>query len=388
MYGIVEVISLLVGLQGFGLQANPHAPTPDQILAYAIADADLVAHVDVASIVPNNYKLLTKLAEQPQIKASPELAKLVRQAVAEIEGPRGLALQASGIDITTDIADITAFVKFVPHADPSLVVEVHGKFTGGTIKRIALVAHQSSTTINGGEMVDIDHKAVAVTKDGVLLAGTSDLVLERLQPSWKAPARSGTNLANVADALAGKPVFAVVLAMSQAARADALANQKPNFATELVSRHKLAAFAIYHDGIGWTWIDSTKSGLEAMTTFSEGAIDLLRAAQIAPRGFAKMLVGALDAYRSDPRVAEVIKHRAEIMKVVDAYTGDGKFAAKIDADPKALRLAVRATGKSLSDVLPLGVAAPFVAFAVLVTMPSPLQPFKIDPAPVPPPRRK
>src|SRR5689334_19670820 len=91
MLGFVEVILLLLGLSNVGLQANPNPPTADASLQYAMADADIVLHVDAATFVPNNYKVLMQLGNQPQIKASPELSKLVREAVAEIDGMRGRA---------------------------------------------------------------------------------------------------------------------------------------------------------------------------------------------------------------------------------------------------------------------------------------------------------
>src|SRR5665647_446704 len=113
-FGIVEVITLLLGMSGFGLQSNPKAPTADQSLQYAMPDADVVVHFDAASVVPGNYKVLQNLPNQPQIKASPELAKMVRQALGEVEGARGLAKGATGIDLVTDISDATIFLQFVP----------------------------------------------------------------------------------------------------------------------------------------------------------------------------------------------------------------------------------------------------------------------------------
>ena len=62
-FGIIEIIMLLLGMAGFGLQATPKAPTVEQALQYAVADAD------------------------------------------EIEGARGMAKMTTGIDVTTDIAD-------------------------------------------------------------------------------------------------------------------------------------------------------------------------------------------------------------------------------------------------------------------------------------------
>ena len=70
MLGFVEVILLLLGLSNFGLQANPTPPTADASLQYAMPDADVVLHVDAATFVPNNYRALTQLENQPQIKAS------------------------------------------------------------------------------------------------------------------------------------------------------------------------------------------------------------------------------------------------------------------------------------------------------------------------------
>src|SRR5262245_23540960 len=90
MLGLVEVITLLLGLQGFGLAPNPRAPTADRSLQYAMPDADVVVQLDATSVIPGNYKALMALASQPQIAASPELGKAVKQVVNEVEGARGL----------------------------------------------------------------------------------------------------------------------------------------------------------------------------------------------------------------------------------------------------------------------------------------------------------
>src|SRR5262245_19117363 len=102
--GLVEVITLLLGLSNFSLQPNPKAPTADVSLHYAMPEADLIVQLDAASIIPGNYKALTQLADQPHVKASPELAKAVRKMVAEVEGLRGLARSTVGIDLATDVS--------------------------------------------------------------------------------------------------------------------------------------------------------------------------------------------------------------------------------------------------------------------------------------------
>jgi hypothetical protein len=402
MLGIVEVIALLLGLAGFGLQPNPNAATPDQSLRYAMADADLVVHVDAQSLVPGNYKQLLALGNQPQIKSSPELAKLVRQVVQEVEGARGLAKSSTGIDLTTDIYDATLFAKIVPGKDPIFLASVRGKLTTAVIDRIAKMIQKQAIKVGGGVMIEMGggDPAIGVTKDGVMLAGAPKLVRDRLADTWKPPVRAAnTNLAYAQEVIAGKPVFALVLAMSAASRREAITKLGgKNFLTDVITRHKYATFSVHHTGIGWTWGDNNKAGLDNMAMMSEGVIDLLRASQIAPRGIAKLLLGSIDSYKGDKRVDEIIRRKADVMKVVQSYSGDGNFKSQIDKDPARLRLSVRATGKTLSEVVPAGAMIP-LAFVGLMTgmkkdapMTSPPPPGKaqprIIPRPPPPPVKK
>lgn len=402
MFGLVEVILLLLGLSNFSVQPNPKPPTPDASLQYAMPDADIVLHVDAATFVPNNYKALMQLANQPQIKASPELSKMMRQLVAEVDGMRGMAKSMVGIDPTTDITDATISLQVVPRQDPNFVAAVRGRFTPASVEKIAKLTSTQATKIGGGLMVDLggSQPSIALTKDGVLLAGTAKLVRDRLADTWKAPPRAaGTSLAYAADMIAGKPVFGISIALSATARKaaqDELGTKK-NFLTDVIQRHKAATFAIYADGVGWTWIDRDRAGLDAMAQMSEGAIELMRASQIAPRGMAKILMAGLESYRgTDKRVDELLQRKADIMKIVEAYTGDGNFKVKLDKNPTTLRLDVRATGKSLSEVLPAGFVIPLGAVgmfsmrskkdAVMMPEPMPARPVTKQPAPPPPGR--
>lgn len=361
--GIVEVITLLLGMSGFGLQTNPKAPTAEQSLQYAMPDADVVVHFDAASVVPGNYKVLQNLPNQPQIKASPDLAKMVRQAIGEVEGARGIAKGATGIDLVTDISDATIFLQIVPQQDPTFVAVVHGKFSSATVDKISKMTRGTLTKVGGGVMTEKPNEpAIGVTKDGTMIAGTANLVRDRLGDAWKSPARAtGSNLAFAAEVLGAKPIYAMVFTMSPTARKAALAKMGPdkNFATDLVVRHKAASFSVFVDGIGWTWVDSTKAGMESMAMMSEGSLELLRAMQIAPRGFAKMAMGAIDSYKGrDKQIDELIRRKGDVMKIVETYTGDGNFKTKLDRDAKANKLTVRATGKSLSEVVPAGFFIP------------------------------
>jgi len=360
-------------------------------------DADFIVHVDAQSIIPGNYKLLATLGNQPQIKSSPELARVVSQFVHEIDSARGLAKSSTGIDLATDIYDATLFGKIVPGKDPIFVAAVRGKLTTQVIARIAKMVQKQPTKVGGGVMIEMggDDPALGVTKDGIMLAGAPTLVRERLADSWKTPGRAaGSTLAHAQEVIAGKPVFAVMLAMSAAARKEATTKiGGKNFITDVITRHKYATFSVYHNGIGWTWGDNSKSNLDAMAMMSEGAIDLLRAAQIAPRGMAKVMLGAIDSYRGDKHVDELIRRKADVMKIVQAYSGDGNFKAQIDKDPAKLRLSVRATGKTLSEVVPASSMIPlaligFMSARKVEMTPAPSTPGKrppVIPRPAKPP---
>jgi hypothetical protein len=365
-FGIIEIISLLLGLSGFGLHANPKAPTIDQSLAYAIEEPDITIQLDVASLLTDNYKAFIQLPDQPQIKADPELARVVHGVVDQIDAGHKLLQSQFGIDVTSDISDITLFGQLQPSQQPVGVATVHGKFQVSELEKLAAFAQASPPQkVNGATMIEINGNALALTKDGVLLAGTTSLVRERLADTWKAPKHgSGTTLGNVARALEGKPVFAFAVTMSPSSRSHAIAalGGGKNFATDIIQRHKLASVSLFRDGVGWQWIDTSKTGLDAMAEVSEGMVDMLRAAEIAPRGFGKVIVGGLESYRgTSKQIDELLAHKDAMMKIIEAYTSDGSFQKKVDKDPNAMTLSVRLTGKSLSDVMPIGAFLPGMA---------------------------
>ncbi len=368
---IVEVISLLFGLQGFGVQPNPKAPTADVSLQYAMSEADVVVHVDAVTFVPGNYKILEALPKQPQIKASPELARAVRQMINQVEGARGLAKGATGIDLVTDVTDATLFFQIVPKADPNFVAVVHGKFSPSNLDKIGKMSGKTPAKIGGGVFLDMGmtEPAIAVTKDGAMIAGTPKLIRDRLADGWKAPARPpGSILAHAAEVLGQKPVFSVVMEMSKTARAEAVSKiGGKNFLTDVIQRHRMCAFSVFHDGLGWSWIDATKPGLDAMAMLSDGGIEVMRASHMAPRGMAKMALGALESYKgTDKRIDDLLKNKAELLKIVETFTGDGTFKVTQNKDPKTLRLDVRAQASSLAHVLPAGALVP-LAFLGMVT---------------------
>ncbi len=380
-FGIVELISLLLSLGGFGLADNPKPPTVDAALEYGMADADFVVHFDAVSVIPSNYKVLMAMADQPSVKASPELAKAVRQMINEVEGPRNMAKGMVGFDPVTDFKDVTAFAQIVPDQQPTFVVAVHGTFAPTFLDKISKLDGKPVTRIGANPMLDTgDGNAVAL-KNGTLIVGKLALVKERLADTWKAPSHAaGTSLGVAADMLGGHPVFGMAMTLSPATRRDILAKQgsDKNFLTDLVQRGKGSTFSVYRDGLGWSWLDSTAAGLEQMAQVSDGTVDVLRAAQIAPRGFAKIALASLDSYKGrSAQIDDLIAHKADLSKIASQFSGDGQFKAKTDKDGKNLKLTVRLTGKSLSDVVPAGVLVPLAAIGLIVKRTEP-------PAPVAP----
>jgi hypothetical protein len=266
---------------------------------------------------------------------------------------------------------------------------VHGKFNAATLDKLARAAGRASIKAGAGAWFDAGgNNAVGVTKNGVLIAGTSSLVKDRINASWRAPALTSGNLAYAKEVLGQKPVFAFVMNLSSTARAEALANLKgQNFVTDVIKRHKLVSFSVHRDGIGWSWIDSSRSGIESTAQMSDGMVDILRAAQIAPRGIAKVVLGGLDSYRGTNRqIDELIRHKNDLTKIIQSYTGDGQFKAQIDKDPKTLKLSVRLTGKSLSEVVPLGGLLPIggLSWLMLGRSVSAPPPVMVTPPPPPP----
>ncbi|MFT3697341.1 MAG: hypothetical protein QM831_29635 [Kofleriaceae bacterium] len=360
------MITLLLSLGGFGITPDPKPPTADSALAYAIPDADLVMQFDAVTVVPNNYKVLQTLPDQAAVKASPELSKMTRQMLNEIEGPRNLAKAMVGIDPVTDIQDMTAFVQIQAQGEPNVVLAVHGKWPAGMLDK---VGKQLGQQVTNGMLDTGTGKAVAIAKDGTLLFGTTSLISARTAATWKAPSHAaGTGLAGAADMIGGKPVWGVALNVSQEHRAMFLKEHpEQNLGTDIVKRGKGSWFAVYADGIGWTYSDSTAAGLEQVAQMSEGFVDILRAAQVAPRGFAKIALASLDSYKGNPKVDALIAHKADLQKLAMQFTGDGQFKAKVDRDTKNLKLSVRLTGKSLSEVVPVGALVPFMAYGFLAT---------------------
>jgi hypothetical protein len=293
------------------------------------------------------------------------MAKSMRELVATIEGGRGIVKTMTGVDLATDVADATAFVQLVPQSKPVVLVEVHGKFSTANVDKLAKLTGAAPVKVGSVVMAQVDQRTAAgVTRDGVLLFGATELVRARLDDGWKSPPHGPTTtLGYAAEMLDKHPVLGVTVTLSATGR-DAL-KWEGLPGSDVIARSNSFSLAVLHDGLAWTWVDTTKPGFEAISQMSDGLVDLLRAAQIAPRGVAKIAIASLEGRKSDPQLDELLRHKDDLLKLVTGLTGDGQFKVTRNADASRLRLEVRATGKTASEVVPAGALIPLMAIGFL-----------------------
>lgn len=381
--GLYELIALALALGGVGVKANPKAPSADVVLEYAMDDADVVAYVDAVPLIPGNYGELKKLAEAPAIKANKELTEVVGKVTTEVETVRGTVKAMVGVDLTTDLSNLTLFAKV--SQPPEILLVARGKFPADMPTKIGKMMGGTPETVNDAQLIPLGgpFEVLAVTKSGVLFAGARALVTARLAAGWKAPARAkGSILAQAAKILADKPVFMVAASFASGRIGKMIEATAGKDDAAVVARFDALAGAIYANGVGWTIEDKDAAGHKRSVLASEGMIDLMRAAHLAPRGIAKLFLSVLDDVKSqEPELAELAKHQDDILALLDQLTGDGNF--KVKWDKAGLRTAVRATGAKLSDVLPVGLIVPGMAMAVVQSRKVP-QPAGTSVKPVPP----
>ncbi len=393
MYGFLEVITLLLALSGSGIDKNSSPPKGAALLSYAVEDADVAVHLDATAVLPRNVEVLLKLPQDPAIKASPELLKIAKEAKSNIEGVRSMAKAMLGFDPVTDISSVTVFIKFDDKSgDPAPLAVVRGTFPAGMLKKVAKLVGSSTGSIDGRDTMTFEGMLVGTAKDGTMIAGRPDWVEARLDDDWKPiKPKKGSAWATISKQLDKGPFFLVASKPAKALRAIATKELGSNFAGALVAGHELAVLALHHDGLALHWKASDKGVLEQVALATDGLMEMMRAAHVAPRGAAKIVVAALRSYAGqDKAIDALIARQDDILKLVTEYTGDGKFDVDTKKDKKALTLDVRASGKKLSDVLPVSVLLPAVAAGVFLgvskdaEMAAPPPPKKPARKPVPP----
>jgi hypothetical protein len=362
-----QIFSLLMALSGFGIDANPKAATADQVLEHSVDDADFVMHFDVAAVVPRNFKALTDLPNDPAIKGNRELVDITKSIAAQAQQGRAMVKGMVGFDPITDVDSVTLFAKFKPGSDdPDVLIDVRGNLPPDLISKISKATGAPMEVFGGRSGLVVDKFYLGVAKSGDLLFGTTAWVKPRLADTWKAPTRpANSHGARFAALLDEKPFLAYSFSPS-ATTLKMMEKGGDNPFIALFKDLDLAVASFRTDGIVWATYSKTTKGFENAALAADGAIDLMRACQIAPRGFAKLAVAYLDVYAGKSKeIDELIKHKNDILKIVEQYTGDGQFKATIDKDPKSKGVVVHAIGKHLSEVLPFGLAIPAGAVAWL-----------------------
>ena len=371
MPGILEVISFMLAFGGVGVDANSKAPSADAVLAYAVDDADAVVQLDVAAVGPRNYKVLVGLADDPAVKASPEMLGMAKQIKANLEGVRGMAKSFAGIDPVNDITSVTVFVDLGPDGKTHQMAVARGTFPADFVKKLSGVAGGTAGTIDGRATLEMDPETfLGTAKDGALIVGPKAWVTPRVDDDWKPAKRAkGSAWAMIAKELDDKPFFMVAAKMDEKTAAGAAKEIGDNFAGDLVAGHEVAIIGLHHDGLSIVWKDRTKAGMERVAQLADGTVELMRAAQIAPRGFVKIVLAALDSYKGKDKELDVlIAHKDDLAKLVEQYTGDGNFKVKSDKDGKARTFTLRATGKTLSDVVPVAMLVPAIGAGMWMSM--------------------
>lgn len=366
---LAQIFSLLLALGGFGVDANPKAPTPDQVFEHAVDDADLIVHVDVAAVVPRNFKALTDLPTNPSVKGNPDLVAATKDLANQANQARAMVKSMAGFDFVTDVSSITLFGKMNTKGDMDGVVEIRGNIPSDLVAKVSKMTGSPMETFGGRSGVALpDHHYLGVAKSGSVLVGTDTLVKARLADTWKAPARAaGSKAARLAALIDEKPFF--VMAFTPSATMVKMIEGKAgkSAATAFLADLDLVAVTLRSDGMVWATYAKSAKGFDRAALAADGMIDLMRALQIAPRGYAKLVMAYIDlAAGKDKDIDELIKHKDDVLKIVDQFTGDGQFKAQIDKDAKAHSVVVHALGKKLSDVVPFGLAIPAGAVAYLV----------------------
>ena len=355
-FGIIEIIAIITTLGGFGVSANPNAPSPAQVMKYAPGDADIMFHVDMEAVVAPNYKALKALPSHPTLKGNTEAVAMVSQIITEIDTVVGAITLATGIDLLHDLRSASLWLKVPSAGDPEVLAVVRGTLPADLLGKIASTAGGSLVEVEGVSLLVAPDGAIAMAmKDGDLLVGKRAWVQARAAKSWQAARpTAGSLAASTSEVLAKKPFCAWI---SQPSRAAALRIEQEagaNVATDLLAGHERASLALAHDGVSWTWRASNDSGYKRAVMASEGVIQLFRAGQIGGRGMAKLMMASLHSYvAQEPELAAIVKYEAELMALVEQLTGDGNFKVDLKQQPKTRTVSVHAYGNKLSDVVPM-----------------------------------
>ena len=364
--GLSEIVVILLSLGGFGVVADPAAPSAAEVLKYAPADAELVVHLDVAAVAPRNWQALEKLTDAPAVKASKDAARKIGKLVASARAARAQAKTAAGFDPVTDVQSATGFLTFHGKGEPDGLFVLRGKFPATTLDHIAGTVGGTRSVIEGHVMITSPDGKFSMVQaaDGVLIGGTTLLVKERA--GAYTPRRSALGDA-ATPGLDGKPFFYATLRLSPATLLFFSRDVSDPLAIDFFTGVQDLSFGLYWNGLGASFATRTAAGYGRGLLAVDGSVSMLRAGHLYLRGVARLAAAIVDSYAvKSPEVAGFAAHRVELLKLIDESTGDGSFQVAVDKKDSDRRVNLRLTGKSLSDVLPLaGLIVPLGAWGYL-----------------------
>jgi len=362
MEEFVQLLSVLFSLSDFGVAQSAKAPPAAEVSKYGVGDADVFLFVDLEPVVAKNYRAFVALRDKKEVQAVPELQGAVGRAVSELEAGREHVRKMFQVDPVTDISSIAMWVK-LGTGEPTGVMTVRGKFPAAWVDGLAPLAREHFE-VEGQKAAVIGEAAVARTRDGQVLVGTRALVEERLKKSWKpAASKAGTLAAESRTALAERPLFSVIFAPGAQARQLMIARTADDpVHADLVAGMAQVRFSILRNGVSWRFVATDKNAYAAAVLSSEGLLELMRASHLFARGIARLALAAVRTHaRSQPKLAPIVAREKELLRLVDQLTGNGKFAATVSRGAAKNTVTVKATGRSLSDVVPVAGVFPLAA---------------------------
>src|SRR5688572_33274581 len=111
--GATELIVLLLSLSGFGVSANPNAPSAQELAKYAPDAPDFVVHFDAAAVLPGNWKYLQSLPEKPEFQGSPALKGAITGGVEMAKAGIQMVKDQAGFDPINDFSSVTGYFSIV-----------------------------------------------------------------------------------------------------------------------------------------------------------------------------------------------------------------------------------------------------------------------------------
>lgn len=349
------ILAMIMALTSFAIKPNPKAPGPDVVLEHRVDDADVFVHVDLKPTLVDNYVVWQKLADDPLVKQTPALRDGVRDAMVQAEGGRAMVKGLVGIDLATDLTSLTAFGKVTGSGPPDFLLVIRGNLAADLPQRLTQNLGGKTETIDGRlAAVTPDGMMIGTSKSGAVLVGSRALVAPRLADGWKASARTkGSVWAQVASVLDGKPFLVIAGKPSASALAHAANAVPAGFGRDLLNQAEVVVMSASSTGVGWVYQAKDAAFAARIKLASEGWIELMRAAHVAPRGIAELIVAALPSYAGQSaELDDAIKHKDQILAAVNELTGDGKFQSSVKLSGNVVTVTTK--GRRLSDVLPIG----------------------------------